>query len=82
VVVGLSERNIVDPHWDDELIVLQRFLHRVGDRNLVAHATVAAFAARSGNYRDNLGSLLPDRVFYATQNDVPPERSKISAQIL
>ena len=61
----ISERDIVDPQWDDELVVLQRFLHRISDRNLVAHAAPAAFAARSGNYRDDLGSLLPDRVFYA-----------------
>jgi hypothetical protein len=75
VVVGLSERDIVDPHWDDELIVLQRFLHRIGDRNLVAHATAAAFAARSAAFFRIASSML-------TQNGVPPARSKISAQIL
>src|SRR5258707_13140981 len=61
----VRERDVVDPHGDDELVVRQRLLRRVGHRDLVAYAAAPGVAARPGDHHDDLYRLLPDRILNA-----------------
>jgi hypothetical protein len=65
----VREWNIVNPDGNDELVVLERFLHRVRNRDFVANATPVWIAARLGDHHHDFDRLLPDRIL-----DTTPER--------
>src|SRR5258705_6463488 len=65
----VAERNIIDPHRDDELRILQRLLDGVGHGDLVPDTAALRLAARFRDDEYDLQSSLADSVF-----DADPER--------